>query len=460
MKKKYAERYAEFVESLKFEDIPIEVVEHAKKLFLDTIGICVASTKRNHSQIFPELILDMGGKQESTVVGKMIKVPAPNAALVNGTLAHYLDYDDSHLKSEGHVSATIVPTAMAVGESLEISGKELITAAVAGWECITRIGMTFPLNFHNKGFHCTGIIGPFGASVTAGKLKKMNADTLASALGICGSQAAALMECRNDGSMVKRMHPGWSAHAGIIASRLAAKGFTGPHSVFEGKFGLYISHLGPGNYDPSILSTLGKEWETLNCLIKPYPCAHYLHAYIDAAIKLKKTYGIEPDDIEHIEVFINERGAKLTCESSIVQSPPASAYSAQFSLRYAVALALTQEGVTLKDFRNEKIIDTQLTSIGKKISHTIHPEMAHMGEEGYFSGWIKIKKKNGKIHEYVQKYNLGSRENPLNTKEVINKFNDNTIDVLPADTIQKIAEIVDKLEKVENVSKLMEQLRF
>ena len=200
MKKKYAERYAEFVEDLRFDDIPIEVVEHAKELFMDTIGICIASTKQDHSEIFPELVLEMGGNQESSVVGRMVKVPAPNAALVNGTLAHYLDYDDSHLKSEGHISATVVPTGLAVGELLEISGRELIAAAVAGWECITRIGMTFPLNFHDKGFHTTGIIGPFGAAVVACKLEGMNANTLAHALGICGSQAAALMECRNDGS--------------------------------------------------------------------------------------------------------------------------------------------------------------------------------------------------------------------------------------------------------------------
>jgi len=460
MKKKYAEQYAEFVENLEFERIPTVVVEHAKKLFLDTIGICIASTRRNHAQIFPELVLGFGGANESTVIGTTQKVPAPNAALVNGTLAHFLDYDDSHLKSEAHISAAVVPTALAIGEKIEASGQDIITAAVAGWECTARIGMTFPLNFHNRGFHCTGIVDPFGAAIVASKLKKLSPDKISSALGICGSQAAALMECRNDGSMVKRMHPGWSAHSGIFASLLASKGFTGPRSVFEGNLGLYESHLGPGNYDASIISNLGKEWETLNCLIKPYPCAHYLHAYIDAAIKLRQSYGIKEEDIEKIEILINERGAKLTCESPSVQCPPESSYSAQFSMCYVVALALMQGKVSLDDFDDQKIADSKINSVGKKIFHTIHPKMADMGQKGFFSGWIKIQTNNRKEYEHFQKYNRGCKENPLSIDEVFNKFHTNAAGILPSEKIHKIFSIIENFEEIKDISNLMEQLRF
>ena len=155
----YAERYSDFAINLNFNEIPQEVVDYAKLLVLDSIGIMIASTNKEHGHIFPDVVLEMAGAEESTVIGQKKRVPAPNAALANGTLAHFLDFDDSHLKSGTHNGATAVSTALAVAEETGASGEMLITALIAGLEVMTRIGST-RLNFHDKGFHATGIVGP------------------------------------------------------------------------------------------------------------------------------------------------------------------------------------------------------------------------------------------------------------------------------------------------------------
>jgi 2-methylcitrate dehydratase PrpD len=444
LKPSYAERYSEFATELSFREIPEEVIEHAKLLIMDSIGIMVASSRHEKGQIFPEVVLEMGGKEESTIIGKTQRVPAPGAALANGTLAHFLDFDDSHLKSGTHNGATAVSTALAVGEETKASGEDLLTALVAGLEVMSRIGST-TLNFHDKGFHATGIVGPFGAAVISGKLKGLNSAQLTSALGICGSQAAALMECRYDGTMVKRMHPGWSAHAGILATRFAMHGFTGPRTVFEGPFGLYMSHLGRGKFDEAEVDSLGEMWESLDCLIKPFPCSHYLHSYLVAAKILRESKDFNTDAIESIELLVSETGANLTCVAPSVKPPPDTPYVAQFSLPYAVALMLVTGQARLEDFQEPMIRNPHITAVGEKIKHRVTKELSFAGKP-YYSGWIKIRMKDGNSIEHFQKYNPGSRQNPMTKQEVAEKFLNNATSVIGEERAKAIIEKITGIE--------------
>jgi 2-methylcitrate dehydratase PrpD len=318
---------------------------------------------------------------------------------------------------------------------------------VGGLEVMTRIGSTL-LNFHDKGFHATGIVGPFGAATVTGKLMGLTSQQLTSALGICGSQAAALMECRYDGTMVKRMHPGWSAHSGILAARMAAGGFTGPRTVFEGHFGLYRSHLGDGTFDPKEVDSLGTAWETLDCLLKPYPCSHYLHAYLDAAKSIRQRPGFRVSDVESVELLVSETGANLTCVAPSVQPPPETSYVAQFSLKYAVALMLSTGQARLQDFRDPTIRDPEITGLGKKVFHTVTPELSFAGKP-YYSGWIKARMKDGSILEEFQEYNRGSRQNPMSDEEVQEKFLDNAVAAIGVTRARKILDAVTSLEAVD-----------
>ncbi|MCZ7664508.1 MAG: MmgE/PrpD family protein [Thermoleophilia bacterium] len=457
MERSYAERYSDFATRLTYDAIPRPVVAHAKSLVLDSIGITLASTKKLFAEVFPDTVLAMGGTPESSVVGRTEMVPAPNAALANGTLAHFLDFDDSHLKSGTHNGATAVPTTLAVGEGLCVHGRDALTALVAGLEVMTRVGSTL-LNFHDKGFHATGIVGPFGAAVIASKLMSLSSFQLTTAQGICGSQAAALMECRYDGTMVKRMHPGWSAHAGILAARLAEKGFTGPRTVYEGHFGLYRSHLGEGTFDPAEVDSLGQVWETLDCLIKPYPCSHYLHPYLDAAKSIRESEGFDSSQVESVELLVSKTGASLTCEAPSVQPPPETPYVAQFSLRYAVALMLHTGRARLEDFQEPTIRDPAITALGRRISHTVTDELSFAGKP-YYSGWIKVRMKDGRMLEEFQEFNRGSRQNPMSREEVESKFLANAAPVVGRERAEAVLEAVTGLEDFE-ITDLAALLRF
>jgi 2-methylcitrate dehydratase PrpD len=361
--KPYAEVLCEFAESLRFEDIPAKVVEKAKEHLIDTLGISLASTRNKYSQLLVEAVKELGGEAESTILGFGEKVPCANAALANGSLVHAVDYDDTHLESIAHLSAPVVPTALAVGETQESSGKEVLTAIIAGYEIMARIGNAAAGLFHKKGFHPTSICGTFAASIIAGKLLGLDSTQMANAMGICGSFASGILEFLVDGSWVKPIHAGWAAHAGIIAAQLAKKGLTGPHTVLEGRLGLYNTHVGIENVKKDkLIEGLGKSWETLKISIKPYPSCHFTHSFMDAALNIKKKYGINPNDISYILCLVPQVIVNIVCEPITIKQNPQTDYDAKFSLPFTVAMILLRDKAGLDEFNDMTIKDPETLS--------------------------------------------------------------------------------------------------
>jgi 2-methylcitrate dehydratase PrpD len=220
-------------------------------------------------------------------------LPLTSAVLANASFVHGLDFDDTHTESITHASACVVPAALAAGEKQHADGKSVLTAAVAGYETMTRIGLASPGGFHKHGYHATPICGTFAAGVIAGKLMGLSKEALTNLLGICGSQAAGLQAFLDDGSWTKRLHAGWAAHSGVVAAQLALRGFIGPKTVIEGRYGLLASHFGPGEFDSErILHNLGEVWESNRISLKPYPVCHFSHASMDSARALVKEHHI------------------------------------------------------------------------------------------------------------------------------------------------------------------------
>ncbi|PYN71569.1 MAG: hypothetical protein DMD96_35750 [Candidatus Rokuibacteriota bacterium] len=283
-----AERLAEFAVGLEFEDLPPDVVASVRLRALDILGIALAAST---SELAPSVLGALEGWGRGgpcSVAGSNLTAPPPLAALANGALAHGLDFDDTHAVSITHASAVVLPTVLALGEAGGYNGRALVTAAVAGYEAITRLGMAAPGAFHARGWHATAVCGTFAAALAAGRLERLDAGRLTAALGIAGSFASGVIEHLEDGSWVKRVHPGWAAHSGIVAAGLARGGFTGPATILEGRFGFYRTFLGS---EPARapFDTLGKEWETLRVGFKPYPCCHYNWTcpdFVDTWIKL------------------------------------------------------------------------------------------------------------------------------------------------------------------------------
>ncbi len=271
----YSQKLGDFVEKLGFHDVPKDVVEEAKLHILDTLGVALATYGMDFAHTILEVSKSLGGPPESTAIGSGERFPAPNAVLVNGTMAHGLDYDDMHREAALHLSAFVVPTALAVSEAQGKSGKSAIVGMVAGYEVGARLGLAGSVKLLLRGWHPTGVLGTFASAAVTGSILGLTAKQISTAMGIAGSQSSGLAQWIEEGSWTKRMHPGWAAHSGIIAGLLAQKGYDGPQGIYEGKKGVYNSYLGEGNFDLERLKQgLGRRWETKQICYKLYPCGY------------------------------------------------------------------------------------------------------------------------------------------------------------------------------------------
>jgi len=263
----------EFAVSLHVAQIPGDVMEQAKRHMLDSLGIALAASGFDYAQRTIGAINGLAGTGSHPVIGMPYRLPLRDAVMMNGTLIHGLDYDDTHSDVIVHSSASAVPTALHMARENGASGAEALLAYILGIEAVARIGAAAQGAFHQVGFHPTGVVGAFGCALTAGRLAGANAAQIAAAQGILLSMAAGSVEFLEDGSWTKRIHPGWAGVAAITAVALARNGFKSPPAAYEGRFGLFGSHL--QEKSPADLSRcaerLGDLWEMRNVALKPYP---------------------------------------------------------------------------------------------------------------------------------------------------------------------------------------------
>lgn len=289
-----AQQVAGFAVRAMAEGLPAALRDNMTDRVVDLLGNCLAALPERPAATVGEVVRSWGGHRDATAIGLRRKVPAPSAALVNGTLAHALDFDDTHLPSVLHPSAAVVPAALAVAEHAGSSGTASLDAAALGIEVTCRLGMAgydqAAANsvFFERGQHATAICGAVGAAVAAGLLRGPDPDGLMSALSIACSMGAGVIEANRTGGTVKRVHCGWAAHARVAAAGLARCGLTGPPTVLEGRFGLLRAFCGDRFDIGQVTEGLGTRWETLQVFVKPYPCNHFTHAGIDAALRLRE----------------------------------------------------------------------------------------------------------------------------------------------------------------------------
>ena len=453
----WAETLAEFTQALTFDAIPREVTESAKLRCLDILGIALASTVEDFAPAVLRVAESWGPGGECTVVGTKLTASPPLAILVNGSLAHGLDYDDTHTPSITHASAVVIPTALALGESLGLDGRAVLTAAVAGYEAITRLGMAAPGGFHARGWHATAVCGTFAATLVAGKCLGLGRRQLTAALGIAGSFASGVLEHLADGSWVKRIHPGWAGHSGALAAGLARGGFTGPASILEGRFGFYSTFLDqPVDLGPR-LATLGQEWETLRVAFKPYPCCHYNHAYMDAAARLKREHGLAPGEIEEVECLVPAGEVPIVCEPADVKRRPRTSYDAQFSLPFSVAVALLDAEVWVESYAPSRLSDPHLLALAERVNYSVDP--ASRFPES-FPGWVRIRLKDGRLLEAREPVNRGSPENPLPAEAIVAKFRRNAARILPGSRVALLEREVLALDTSPDVRSLLALCRI
>ncbi len=453
-----AGRLAEFASALSYERIPSAVLARAKHLMLDALGIAFASTGFDFAHRSLSALRALSGAGEVPVIGFGECLSLRDAALLDGILIHGLDYDDTHSKGVVHLSASQLPTVLCLGAHRHESGKEALAAYVAGVEAASRLGAVAKGGFHQVGFHPTGLVGAFGSALAAGKLMGLTQEQLVMAQGIALSAAAGSLEFLEDGAWTKRFHAGWAAQCGITAAALAQQGFVGARRAYEGRFGLYRSHLQERFCEQDLALAdkgLGQVWEVMEVAVKPFPACHFTHASIDAAIALGQEERFDPSLIERVTALLPAEVIGTVCEPQGNKKRPKNPYDAQFSIPFLVASALLRGRFTLAELSPEAIRDPEILALADRVQYEIDPDS---GFPRCYSGEVCIETKDGRRSSKREAINRGSSEKPLSEEEIEKKFHDNAGRALAPEKAREIARAILSLEEAGDLMVLARTL--
>jgi 2-methylcitrate dehydratase PrpD len=351
--------------TLSYDALPEPVRELARQCVLDYYGVALAGADDPLAHILLDELSEAGGAEQASIVGHKVRLPLLSAALVNGAIGHALDYDDVNLAMPGHPSVAILPALLALAEERQSSGREVITAFVAGYETACRIGAALRPGHYDQGFHATGTVGVFGAAAACARLLGLDAEATAQALGIAGTQAAGLKS--QFGTMCKPFHAGKAAQNGLLAARLAARGFSSRPDLIECEQGFALTHA-PEFYPEKALADPPGGFHILANLFKYHAACYLTHGPIGSARSVRETHGIVPQQIMGVTLKL-DRSCERVCN---IQSPT-DGLESKFSLRQTVAMALAGvDTASLGAYSAATATDPMLVALREKIVLDFH----------------------------------------------------------------------------------------
>lgn len=462
-----AEDLAAFAAQVRRDGPPDDVADSVAMRVLDTVGICVAAADLPTSRAARRWVADTGGTAQAGAVGVADRVPAAAAAFVNGVLAHSLDYDDTHLPSVLHPSASVVPAALAAGERARATGAQVVSAIAVGLEVCVRLGMagydadSGNSMFFEFGQHATSICGAMGSAVAAAMLLGADERGIVDALGVAASMSSGIIEANRTGGTVKRVHCGWAARAGVSAAELVSYGLTGPPTALEGRFGFFQAWLhGAEVHLAEVTDGLGDRWAVPDIFFKPYPANHFTHAGIDAAIRLRER-GLDPAQIEHIELRVAEAPHRTIGQPIDVKRAPETGYMAQFSGPYAVVAGLLGGGglgVGLADFTDDLARDPERRRLMALVDVTIDERCTEIFPR-QFPAILTVRTRDGRLWSEEVLENRGGPGWPLTFDELAEKFTDNSSRLLDAQSVGALKDACGRIGELPEISGLVEGLR-
>ena len=409
---------AGWVSRLRHADLSPRTREVVHTLLLDTLGCGVYGYETPWAAKLLEWARAGAPKKaEATVWGEAApSLRASDAALVNGTSIHAFELDDYH-QAKLHPGAVVIPAAVAMAEKLGSSGEQLVTAIAAGYEVMIRSSLALnPSAARLRGWHLTGVCGPFGAAAACASLMKLNEEQTTWALGLAGTQGSGLWAFNADGTMSKRFHAGRAAQSGVMAAELAALGFTGPTQIYEFHDGGVLKAFSDSSDPAPLTRDLGTVFHLDSTSIKPYSCCGSTHSYVDAVLELRRRLGSPWDPKRPVRLGM----AKVVDVQCGFDYAPSSALNAQMSLRYIVAAALMEGQALPPQFSDAKIADPALTALAGRIRCDHDPALDKLYPQR-FAAWVAAEDKGQWVRVDVLDP-LGSPANPVDRKGVIAKF--------------------------------------
>lgn len=454
---------AAFLSRLTFDDLPDDVVETAKMCVLDNTGAALTARNFPWTRMVEETVAESGGTEESSVWGSTLRCSAQQAALVNGTAANGIEMADRVPGASVHPGTHVIPVALAVGEMENLTGRQLLTAVVSGYELGIRIG--FASQFIRPGLHQSGHKGVWLGVGAAGNGMGLDPEQMGNAFGIAGSMASGIAEFSQDhhGNMVKRLHAGIAAHNGVLAARLARKGLTGPGTVLEGKFG-YISNFIADGHEPrfeELTRDLGTSFRILEREVKPYAAWGGSHVVIDAVGELIRRDGVAASDIKRLRIG----GSSRVIDEQHMHAEPKSTMAAQYSLPFLAALTFYRGPEALMDPEGvwiaETLDDDAVLALARDAELYVDPEFERRSIEGgnhggvhYGSVRITVTLTDGSEHESVVHHSKGTLKNPISRAELQEKFRRLARHALPDQQVEAAIDMIAHLDELDQVSRL------
>lgn len=441
-----AAQLARFACSVRYEALPSAVALKTKQLLLDCLGNQIGAHGEEPARMLYRVLGVAETQGPSTVVGFGTLTSPLLAGCMNGMLAHLLDMDDAHRDSLTKTGSAITPAVLAVAESRHCNGKQVLEAAVAGYEVMIRLGLAVNPAHRARGFHSTATLGAFGAAVAAGRLLDLAPERMVDALGIAGTQSAGLAAFIDNTSMTKPFNVAKGVHSGILAALLAEQGFRGPPDVFEGAEGFVNAYAGSADLE-KIRYGLGTRFRLLESGFKPHAACRYAHGPIDAAARLMREHEFRADDVETVHVHLSELANR---QSNFYE--PGSVASAQGSTPFVIAasIALGTEALAVSDVK-KAYADERVWCLHRRVKLHVDAAMDYMGR----GCRLVVRLKDGRALEDRVELPRGEPENPMSERQIENKFMRQASAALGDERAAAIRDSMARLEELRSVRPVM-----
>lgn len=442
---------AQYIAGFSYRDLPPEVISHLKLCLVDSLGCALFGSTLPWGKIIASFAKELGKGKGALIWGDGSEVPSTSAPLANGTFIHSFEMDDLHRVGVIHPGSEAIPAADALVRRVGgVDGKRYLAAVAVGYEVGCRVGMTGGAAQLRRGFHPSATSGTFAAGAAAAKMLRLNPEKTVHALGIAGTQAAGLMAAQHS-SMVKRMHPGRSAQAGVYGALLAQKGFTGIEDILEAPYGGFCSTFIDKPNLSHLTDRLGERWETLNVGFKPYPCCGSNHTSIDALKKILRDHPeVKAQDVEKLRIRTT-RATKLH-----VGWPyqPKSLTTAQMNLPFCVAVLLHDRDFFVDQVTEKSIRRPDVLATTRKIEVVEDPQFEALGDEGRHGVELEVRLKNGHVYSEKVLHAKGSDKHPMTRDEVLEKFALLASRVLSRPRVEKLRDTLLHLEKLDDARQI------
>lgn len=448
---------AKFSSALRFEDLPAEVVAKARICTLDTLGCCLFGASLASVRKLAEMVATENCGSQAAAIGFPMRTSAAHAALINATSAHAFQLDEIHIEATLHPGSLAVPVALALAEANGgATGRDLITAMVAGYEVGLRVGLTAKGGMFARGFHNQGTTGAFVAAATAARLLRLDATQTQHALGLAGSQAAGLMAVQ-EGAMAKGFHSGRAAQSGVYAAKLARLGYTGIPDVLEAGYGGFLSSLVGECPRDALTADLGKRWEILKVGFKPAPASNGSIVAMATLDEIVRKHNLKADDIESVTAHVSTNTLHH-CGWDYDPAKIQGVLAAQMNLRYGMAVMALERQATVAQFTEDKMRDPVILDFVRRVNVELEPKYDGSGGKYRVACRAVVACKNGAKHEAEILYRKGSHEDPMTAAEIDDKFMDLAGKTIAPQSARQIADMVAKLERLDNSNDLTQLL--